>query len=619
MQIHAMRLPTRACLAALLALSVASPAHAQLGDVLKRGRGAIDRMPSLSSFLEGEPPVTTSLDDALTEVPWLDGYDPSFLLPLEGFPMDAEGRFRLIPGAYAFAAQSYCLKAGTHGPGGGDGYAYAPLAGPKSTIVRKILRGSAAHPEIPQHDVQVLLWAIIARTKPSDMPREMRLTAARLLTPQEIAQLEGGALGLVPEPLMRRAMAELPPFAREVFEAEARIRSMLSQANASYADLERVAVLAGAPPPDPEGRLVPERRWSYHPDGYFIRFDPSGYSRTTIHLIVPAAFTIERDQDGSVSGVADPLGNRLEVERGGAGVPGAFRLLRPDDLEPEVMWPAAPDGGDPDGATRWSAMLEGVFKRPDADLGVLVDLARLEAAIGGQDGPSVAAGQARQMVVEAWMSEFCRQAGGCASAGAPSGGGRAGGAGWRRDEPRIFDPSGTVGVPGNRARQRLGQSPRCNGDDPTGDDGGGPGTDDAIEQGLVEGMQAAGVANFSADHIIVTQTNDNFWKFFIRLDENGCPLPEGACIFDAIDRGEVPPGSQVGAKTLLLGAVHIAGSVTRVNGRFVRTETGEIIDSRRADAGGNDAAAVAEAAAQVFRDLVMTCDRAKGLLDQHTR
>ena len=264
-------------------------------------------------------------------------------------------------------------------------------------------------------------------------------------------------------------------------------------------------------------------------------------------------------------------------------------------------------------------MLEGVLKRPDADLGLLVDLARLEAAVGAQEGANAAAEQAREMVVEGWMSEFCRQAGGCASAGAPSGGGRAGGAGWRRDEPRLFDPSGNVGVPGNRGRQRLGQSPRCNGDDPTGDDDGGNGTDDPIEQGLVEGMQAAGVANFSADHIIVTQTDDNFWKFFIRLDADGCPLPEGACIFDAIDRGEVPPGSQVGAKTVLLGAVQISGSVTRVNARFVNVETGEIIDSRRADGGGNDAAAVAEAAAQVFRDLVMTCDRAKGLLDQHSR
>src|SRR5688572_27634037 len=171
MQIFVRWLSRRAVLAAILALSAASPTYAQIGDVLGRARGAVDRMPSLSSFLEGEEPITTSLDDAMTEVAWLDGYDPGLLISLEGMPMDAEGRYRLIPGAYAFAAQSYCLKAGTHGPGGGEGYAYAPLAGPKGAIVHKILRGSAAHPEIPQRDIQVLLWAIIARTKPSDMPR----------------------------------------------------------------------------------------------------------------------------------------------------------------------------------------------------------------------------------------------------------------------------------------------------------------------------------------------------------------------------------------------------------------------------------------------------------------
>src|SRR5688500_12895943 len=108
-------------LAALLAMTAATPAHAQLGDVLKRAGRELDRMPSLGSFLEGEPPITTSLDHALTEVPWLDDYDPGLVVPIDAQPMDAEGRFRLPPGAYGFAAQSYCLKAGTHGPGGGDG------------------------------------------------------------------------------------------------------------------------------------------------------------------------------------------------------------------------------------------------------------------------------------------------------------------------------------------------------------------------------------------------------------------------------------------------------------------------------------------------------------------
>jgi hypothetical protein len=621
MQIFVRWLPKRAVLAAIVALSAASPAHAQIGDVLGRARGAVDRMPSLSSFLEGEEPITTSLDNAMTEVAWLDGYDPGLLVSLEGMPMDATGRYRLIPGAYAFAAQSYCLKAGTHGPGGGEGYAYAPLVGPKAPIVHKILRGSAAHPEIPQRDIQVLLWAIIARTKPSDMPREMQATAARRLTREEIAQLEGGALGLVPEPVMRRAMAELPPLARQVFEAEARIRSMLSQANASYSEIERVAVLAGAPGADPEGRPVPEGRWSYHPDGYFIRFFPSGYSNTTIHVVVPATFTIVRDADGAVTGVSDPLGNRLEILRDPSGAPRSLTFVRPDALEPEVTWAAVPVTADPAGAETWGGLLGRVLGRSEPDVGALVDLARLRAALGSPQGVDPGAVvQATALVTEAWMYELCHGAGACLP-GAPAGNGRTGGAGWRPAEGVNFDPSGNVGVPGNRARQRLGQSPRCSGDDPTeeGDDQ-GLGMDTPVGEGLVEGMQDAGVSNFGIEHIGIGEDHPGtYWRFSIRLDENGCPLPKHACIFEAINEGEVPEGSQVGAPTMMFGAVHIAGNRVRVSVRFVDVETGVVLGSARADAEGTDASAIASAAAAAFSQLGMTCSQAKGLYDQHTR
>jgi len=44
-------------------------------------------------------------------------------------------------------------------------------------------------------------------------------------------------------------------------------------------------MLAGlAPAPDPE---VPSGIWSLHPDGYYIRFYPHGYSQTTTQIYVP--------------------------------------------------------------------------------------------------------------------------------------------------------------------------------------------------------------------------------------------------------------------------------------------------------------------------------------------
>ncbi len=82
------------------------------------------------------------------------------------------GGFVLQPGYYQQQTQSYCLKAGTHGPGEGDGYLYAPPKGPAEDAVITVLRNSVQHPEIEQHDMQALLWAIIARAKFEDLQRK---------------------------------------------------------------------------------------------------------------------------------------------------------------------------------------------------------------------------------------------------------------------------------------------------------------------------------------------------------------------------------------------------------------------------------------------------------------
>ncbi len=64
-----------------------------------------------------------------------------------------------------------------------------PWPGPKAPIVRSILRNSAAHPEIPQRNIQVLIWAIIARTEFDEMPDDVQQTARALLTEDQIDEL----------------------------------------------------------------------------------------------------------------------------------------------------------------------------------------------------------------------------------------------------------------------------------------------------------------------------------------------------------------------------------------------------------------------------------------------
>ena len=264
-------------------MAAAAPAHAQFGGLGNLVRSVTNEI-GLDRVFGGDEPITTKLADALWGSPSLDGVDP----PLAPTPMTAlerttEGGFVVQPGYWQFVAQSYCLHAGTHGPGGGDGYLYAPLKGSREEVIRDILRNSVQHPEIEQHDIQTLIWAILARAKFEDLSTEHKLVAAQLLTRRQLATLNRSALDLVPSGAMSGLVGQVPAPLRAVFQAEAELRSGLAS-GASYSQLESIAVLTGAVPLGEGSRAVPSGRWSDHPDGYRIRYLPSGYSRTEVHI-----------------------------------------------------------------------------------------------------------------------------------------------------------------------------------------------------------------------------------------------------------------------------------------------------------------------------------------------
>ena len=266
--------------AAAALLFSAAPAQAQFGGLGKLAKRAGIGMPSLQ-----KAPITTSLPDAKWGDPSKDGFVPRepkrSLMQLQRTP---NGGFVLQPGYYSFHNQSYCLKAGTHGPGGGDGYLYAPPKGPAQDAVMTIVRNSVNHPEIHQHDIQTLLWAIIARAKFEDLSTEHKAVAARLLTPRQLASLNRSALDLLNEgPIADN----LPSGVRQVLQAEADLRRMLTSPGTSFAELERVAVLTGAAGIGEGSIGVPSGRWSLHPDGYYVRYLPQSYTNTVVEIWVP--------------------------------------------------------------------------------------------------------------------------------------------------------------------------------------------------------------------------------------------------------------------------------------------------------------------------------------------
>lgn len=268
-------------MAATMATAVAGGADAQFGGLGGLAKRAGISLPSLR-----KEPISTSLADARWSDPSRDGFvPPSPKRDMSELQRTPNGGFVLQAGYFSFHDQSYCLHAGTHGPGKGDGYLFAPPLGSAKDAVIAIVRNSVQHPDIDQHTIQALLWAILSRAKIEDLSNDQKAAAARLLTPRQLAGLNRNVLDM----LGSGPIADhLPREVRSAMQAEADLRRMLATPGTSYGELERVAVLAGMAPIGAGSISVPSGRWSQHPDGYWVRYLPASYTNTVVEIWVPS-------------------------------------------------------------------------------------------------------------------------------------------------------------------------------------------------------------------------------------------------------------------------------------------------------------------------------------------
>jgi len=176
-----------------------------------------------------------------------------------------------------------------------------------------VLDRSMEFPQLEQDKVQSLIWAIESRAKIKDMPRELRDVAGVLLTDKQIRRLNGGALGLIPDELMDQAFIDVPDEVRMVLEAKARLRDRLRQEVYDADALQDIAVLAGDPTPTEGGPIIPAGRWSFEPEGFFVRFSPDGYPETRLQLYAPDPFRAVADEAGRITSLIDRSGNTIEA------------------------------------------------------------------------------------------------------------------------------------------------------------------------------------------------------------------------------------------------------------------------------------------------------------------
>lgn len=264
--------------------------NAQFGalkDLVNNGVGNVLNSSQLK-ILRSEP-ITTSFDDCnkTKTLPPDFGKDSAKieLCAIVSTKYNKSKGFILAPGFYHGSFKSFCLHAGTYGPSKGDAYLFAPLAGKKVDLVYTLIANWENHPEIPQHDVQVLLWAIIAKTNITQMSPEMQATAAKLLSTKDIASLKGSALSFLSGEALSKLTDNLPEPARTIAIKENELRNLLYQGNSSYDQISNIAILAGAAPANPQ---FPRGLWSYHPDGYYIKYLPHSYTLTEVEIYVPS-------------------------------------------------------------------------------------------------------------------------------------------------------------------------------------------------------------------------------------------------------------------------------------------------------------------------------------------
>ncbi len=247
-----------------------------------------DILPSFQSF--ESTAVTTILDDALNIEAWIDVSD----IEPETGNIDLNR-----PGYYRYDTRSYCLHAGKHGASSGEGYLIAPLKGRQASLIEKIVNSSHKHREIAQSDIQRIIWAIESGTSLLDFSGQQAIAISILANPKDLARYELDVQTNTSS-LATIARTLLPKDVQEALNFYDSFKEILTDANSSYEDIERLAVLSGFVEAGPGSQLVEEGNWAKVAENTFMRSYPQSYKKTTVEILKLADFNIEKDEQNRI-------------------------------------------------------------------------------------------------------------------------------------------------------------------------------------------------------------------------------------------------------------------------------------------------------------------------------
>ncbi len=239
------------------------------------------------------------------------GQQPLSLMEL---PQTQYGGFVLKNGFYEGEFKTYCLQPGTPDPHSGDAYLQGDISGNRKDIVETVLLSSRERPEIPQRNVQLLLWSVVSGSDFNKLSPAVQSDARKLLSPKQVFKLQGGVVGAI----------KTISYSTGILNTNNDMKRLFETGISSYESFEKIAVLRE----QSQVRIknIQPDQWYLQPEKYYIRYFPVSYQKVRIQVYMPDDLLDSTGRAGGEYIVFDPTGKQAipaftNAQRLGVGAP----------------------------------------------------------------------------------------------------------------------------------------------------------------------------------------------------------------------------------------------------------------------------------------------------------
>lgn len=226
--------------------------------------------------------ISTGLSDAIHLDTLPSTVDPQAFRPLMNLDRTDDGAFILKAGIYEAYLQSYALDAGDVNASKPGGYYPAPIKGKKAKILTALLKYAELHADVPQGDIQQLVWAVVGGLDLERMNPAVQQTAARIFPQDILKQMQGAAQAKAFQDALMNMLNQRLAKDKTAQQNLGKMNDAMKQIQQQTAALPptfKSEADADAP--------VARGTWAQMPGGFFVRYLPDGYMKTRVQVVVP--------------------------------------------------------------------------------------------------------------------------------------------------------------------------------------------------------------------------------------------------------------------------------------------------------------------------------------------